>query len=305
MSGPLDSGSWINEGTLGVEVIQGRQADVRGYDVLRVLPTKGRRTVGAWCFADIMTPPEVENPHPLEIGPHPHIGLATATWLLRGEVLHSDSLGTQQMIRPGQLNLMSAGHGIAHAEQSASANVLGVQMWIAQPEVTRNGASGFEHHDDLPVREWSGGEATVILGEFDGVSSPARTDTQLVGAEIRLRKGSSELPLRPGFEYGVVPVDVPVKVDDAIVEPGWLAVIPPGADTVRVDSGDRSATLMFLGGEPLGERIQMWWNFVARSREEITAAWRAWQSHDDDRFGPFRSGLARIDAPRPPWLRPD
>ena len=307
MSGPLDqrASDWVNDGQMGIEVREGRRADVMGYDVVRVLPTKGRRTVGAWCFADIMTPPETENPHPLEIGAHPHIGLATATWLITGEVLHSDSLGTEQLIRPGQLNLMTAGKGIAHAEQSVSADVLGVQMWIAQPERTRHGGSAFEHHGELPRWEWSGGEATILAGGLAGVESPARTDSSLVGAELRLHAGVGEIPLVSSFEYGVVPIDHPIKIDEAIVEPGWLGLIDPGRESVRLDGGPQGATVMLLGGEPLGERIQMWWNFVARTKDEITQAWRAWQEHDTARFAPVPSRLSRIDAPRPPWLRQD
>jgi redox-sensitive bicupin YhaK (pirin superfamily) len=305
MSGPVEDRAidWVNEGQLGIEVRQGRTADIGGFQVVRVLPTKGRRTVGGWCFVDLMIPPDANDPDPLEIGPHPHIGLSTVTWLFQGEALHGDSLGTEQVIRPGQLNLMTAGHGIAHSELSSQAGVQGVQMWIAQPEATRHGPSSFEHHPALPRRRLATGEATVLVGTWGDVVSPARADSALVGADVVIGQGVCEVDLDTRFEYGIVPIDNPVKVDDAIVEPGWLGLVAAGSEGLRLEALSGGARLMFLGGEPLGERIQMWWNFVGRTKDELTDAWRAWQDHDTDRFGTVPSRLARIEAPSPPWLR--
>ncbi len=305
MSGPVEDRAidWVNEGQLGIEVRQGRTADIGGFQVVRVLPTKGRRTVGGWCFVDLMIPPDANDPDPLEIGPHPHIGLSTVTWLFQGEALHGDSLGTEQVIRPGQLNLMTAGHGIAHSELSSQAGVQGVQMWIAQPEATRHGPSSFEHHPALPRRRLATGEATVLVGTWGDVVSPARADSALVGADVVIGQGVCEVDLDTRFEYGIVPIDNPVKVDDAIVEPGWLGLVAAGSEALRLEALSGGARLMFLGGEPLGERIQMWWNFVGRTKDELTDAWRAWQDHDTDRFGTVPSRLARIEAPSPPWLR--
>jgi redox-sensitive bicupin YhaK (pirin superfamily) len=304
MSGPIDerATAWVNEASMGIEVIQGRTADVSGFSVVRVLPTKGRRTIGAWCFVDVMIPPDADDPHPLEVGPHPHIGLSTVTWLFEGEALHTDSLGTQQLIRPGQLNLMTAGHGIAHSELSAKEGVHGVQMWVALPESTRHGASAFEHHETLPKIELDTGEAMVLVGALAGEKSTARADTNLVGAQLTLESGVEEMVLEPGFEYAVVPIDTGVKVDDDIVEPGWLGIIPPERGSVRIETRGRTR-VMLLGGEPIGEKIEMWWNFVARSKEELASAWKSWQEHDTDRFGPVASQLPRIDAPTPPWVR--
>lgn len=308
MSGPIDDrDAGRQDRRLGrhIDLKEGRTADVGGFHVVRVLPTKGRRTVGAWCFVDLMIPPDAHEPDPLEIGPHPHIGLATVTWLFEGEALHGDSLGTEQVIRPGQLNLMTAGRGIAHSELSSKSGVQGVQMWIAQPEETRHGASAFEHHPELPATEIGALEATVLIGELGGVGSAARSDTPLVGAEIRSGPGLTELPSRRDFEYAVVPLDVPVKVDDVIVEPGWLGLVEAGSETLHLEAGGAGARLMLLGGVPLGETVQMWWNFVARSKDEIAEAWRAWRDHDDERFGPVPSALDRIEAPVPPWVRDD
>jgi quercetin 2,3-dioxygenase len=303
MSGPIDDRdlNWAGRSGLGLDVIQGRAADVGGYQVVRVLPTKGRRTVGAWCFVDLMTPPDAEEPHPLEVGPHPHIGLSTVTWLFEGEALHGDSLGTEQVIRPGQLNLMTAGHGIAHSELSPSSGVHGAQMWIAQPESTRHGPSRFEHHADLPVADFGNGEATVLIGTLAGETSPAAVDTALVGAELRLGSGACVVETAPGFEYAVAPIDRPVRVGDEVVEPGWLGLVQDAREALRIESRSGGGRVMLVGGTPLGEEIEMWWNFVARSKEELTEAWLSWDQHDTDRFGPVPSRLARVEAPRPPW----
>ncbi len=304
MSGPVQGrdSAYENELLGRVEVREGRSTSVGGMDIARVLPTKGRRTVGPWCFVDLITPPDAQHPDPMEVGPHPHIGLATVTWLFAGEAEHSDSLGTRQLIRPGELNLMSAGRGIAHAELGLGRALMGAQMWVAQPEATRHGPPAFEHHGDLPRVELPTAVATVIAGTLAGATSPARADTPLLGAEVRLRKGAVEVPVDPGYEHALAPIDHPVLVGGARVEPGWLALVPAGPDGVVVETRAAEARLLLLGGEPMGEPIQMWWNFVGRSKDEITAAWRAWQAGDTDRFGPVPSKLARIDAPPPPWL---
>jgi quercetin 2,3-dioxygenase len=306
MSGPIQAPDLEcqNELLAGVEAREGRTANVGGLDVVRVLPTKGRRTVGAWCFVDLLGPADAEEPDPLEVGPHPHIGLATVTWLLEGEALHSDSLGTEQVIRPGQLNLMTAGHGIAHAELAAQPPFRGVQLWIAQPEGTRHGGSAFEHHEALPEVELGYASGQVLAGTLAEVTSPARTDTPLVGADLALRQGRTVLPTERTFEHAVVPLEGRVKVGPEVIEPGWIALVPTGVTDLPLESEHGGGRLLVLGGEPLGEPVQMWWNFVARDREEITAAYREWRGRTD-RFGAVPSSLERIEAPRPPWLRED
>jgi redox-sensitive bicupin YhaK (pirin superfamily) len=292
-----------------IEVQEGRSARIGRLGILRVLPTKGRRTIGPWCFVDLMSPDDVADPPPLEIGPHPHIGLATVTWLFGGSALHSDSLGSEQLIRPGQLNLMTAGHGIAHAELGVetaaglgSNGIMGVQMWLAQTEATRHGGSRFEHLDELPVADLGTGEASVLLGTLGAASSPAQTDHPTIGMDVRFRS-SIEVPTDPTFEYAIVPVDRAVKVDDAIVELGSLAHVPPGYEHLTLATRDGEARVLLLGGEPLGVPVKMWWNFVARSVDELTDAWRAWHERDEGRFGPVPSSLERMEAPVPPWLK--
>ena len=309
MSGPIDEmPAADSHGMSTIEVREGRRTNIGRLGIVRILPTKRRRTIGPWCFVDLMTPDDVEDPVPMEIGPHPHIGLATVTWLFEGAVLHSDSLGTEQLIRPGQLNLMTAGNGIAHAEEGVAevgvvhaSDTMGVQMWLAQPESTRHGESAFQHVDSLPVAEVGGAVVRVLIGEVSGAESDARVDHPTVGMDVTL-DSQAELPADPSFEYGVVPIDRAVKIEDAIVEPGSLGIVPIGSDSLRLES-QGPARLMLLGGEPLGAQLKMWWNFVARTADEITAAWRDWQSGNEDRFGPVPSSLARIDTPPPPWVR--
>lgn len=311
MSGPVDddgaAGSAL--GVPAIEVKEGRSTSIGRVGIVRVLPTKARRTVGPWCFCDLMKPDDIEQPPPIEIGPHPHIGLATVTWLFGGEILHTDSLGSEQLIRPGQLNLMTAGRGVGHAELGVETRagvgadgIMGAQLWLAQTDATRNGNPRFEHLEDLPRVDLGAGQASVLVGGIGGNRSVAEVDHPAVALDVTLA-GELQLAVDPSFEHGVVPIDRPLKVEDAICEPGSVAFIPPGYDVVRIESRDGSGRLLILGGEPFGSPIKMWWNFVARDLDEITDAWRAWQAHDEDRFGPVPSSLTRIDAPRPPWLR--
>ncbi|MGZ4802147.1 MAG: pirin family protein [Acidimicrobiia bacterium] len=281
-----------------IEVMPSREADVAGTRVLRALPRRAHRTVGAWCFLDHFRPDRPDDP-PGRIGPHPHIGLQTVTWLLEGEVLHTDSLGSEQPIRPGQLNLMSAGHGVAHAEDGRGYGRAshGVQLWVAQPEATRHGPPAFEHHADLPQLSIGSAVATVLVGELGGARSAARTDSPLVGADVAL-DGPVELPLIAGFEHAFVVLTGSITIDDTRLGPDELGYLSPGRDEVQVDA-DPGTRALLLGGEPF-ESILMSWNFVARTRDEMDAAYRDWESRSS-RFGEVRSDLARISAPRPAW----
>jgi hypothetical protein len=311
MSGPVEEPDreQVDFGISTIEVREGRHTRIGELGIMRVLPTKQRRTIGPWCFVDLMSPDDVDLPPPVEIGPHPHIGLSTVTWLFSGSVLHSDSLGTEQAILPGQLNLMTAGNGIAHAEEgietradAGTGGVMGVQMWLAQPEATRKGPSGFQHHRELPEVDLGTGSARLLVGSLGDTESPAGFDHPTIGLDVSLA-GAVTIDTDPTFEHGVVPIDRPIKVDEAIVEPGALALVPSGRQSLSMETKGGRGRLMVLGGLPLGEGIKMWWNFVARTEEEITAAWRDWQSHNEDRFAKVPSRLRRIDAPRPPWMR--
>lgn len=275
-----------------LELVRGRHEELGGVPIARLLPRRPRRTVGAWCFLDAMGPADAA----LAVGPHPHIGLQTVTWLLEGEVVHLDSLGVEQPIRPGQLNLMTAGHGVAHAEEGVEGRRLrGAQLWVAQPEATRHGAAAFEHHAELPEVEVGGLRASVLVGELAGVRSPARHDTPLLGAELRGARTRAALPLERGFEHAVAVLEGTVSAAGQVVGTGELLHLGSGREEVEVVV-DEPAVALLLGGEPLGEELAMWWNFVGRSGAEIDEARAAWEV-GDDRFGAVASSIARVPAP--------
>ncbi|WP_127505836.1 pirin family protein [Actinoplanes solisilvae] len=259
----------------------------RGFAVTRTLPNRQRRMVGAWCFLDAYGPHDIAGSGGMRVAPHPHTGLQTVTWLVAGEVLHRDSLGNVREIRPGQLNLMTAGRGISHAEvtpESHTPTLHGVQLWVALPHQARDMAPAFAHHDDLPVVSENGLTTTVLMGTFAGVTSPAICHTPLVGAEIVLAPSAeSTLTLRPDFEYALLALDGAPTVEDATLKPGPLLYLGSGRDAVRVATGSASR-LLLLGGEPFEERLVMWWNFVARDHDEIVQMRADWSDHTP-RFG--------------------
>ncbi len=273
----------------------------RGFTVTRTLPHRRRRMVGAWCFLDAYGPHDVTGSAGMRVGPHPHTGLQTVTWLGAGEILHRDSLGTRQEIRPGSLNLMTAGRGIAHSEETPaehSALLQGVQLWVALPHAARDRAPAFAHHDDLPVFTDGGLSATVLMGTLAGATSPAECHTPLVGAELTLAAGAeARLPLDPAYEYAVLTIDGAPAVDDATVKPGPLLYLGAGRSSVRLATGS-AARLLLLGGEPFDERLVMWWNFVARDHDEIVQMRADWAGRTP-RFGEVR-GYDGPPLPAPP-----
>jgi len=289
----------------GMDVIEGREAQVGGIRVQRVLPTRQRRTVGPWCFVDRMGPGSVSQEHGLDIGPHPHTGLQTVTWLLQGAVLHRDSLGSEQVIRPGQLNLMTAGQGVSHSEETAgvyAGELHGVQLWVAQPSATRDGEAAFEHHADLPRAAVGGGVATVLIGSFLDAVSTARRDTDHVGVELDLGAGRTEIPLDPALEYGLVWLTGPVAVGGRNLAATGLGYLGLGREQLRLDAPE-AVRVLLIGGRPFPEPLLMWWNYVARTREEIASAHRAWLA-GESRFGHVASPLERMVTAGPPWADP-
>ena len=285
-----------------MEVIEGHAAEVGGFEVRRVLPRRARRTVGSWCFADLMGPGQVTETVGMDVGPHPHIGLQTVTWLLEGAVLHRDSLGSEQVIRPGQLNVMTAGHGVSHSEETTGVHagrLHGVQLWVAQPSSTRDGEADFEHHAELPQVELEHATARVLVGELGEAASPARRDTDHVGVELDLRPGRSVLPWRADHELGLVALDGPVSVGGEPLSVGQLGFLGDGLEEVPLVVEQRTR-VMALGGPPFPEPLVMWWNYVARTRDEILAAHDDWSS-GSERFGAVASPVPRIDVAGPPW----
>src|SRR4051794_8669158 len=283
----------------GKEVMLGESTSVR-----RLLPTLGRRLVGAWAFVDHYGPDDVTSSPGMQVAPHPHTGLQTVSWLLEGEVQHRDSLGSDVRFGPGQLALMTAGHGIAHSEQSPASHprfLHGAQLWVVLPDASRDIAPGFEHHGALPGFDSDGVRATVLMGSFGGATSPGTAYTPLVGVDLDLAAGADvEVPLEPDFEHGVLASSGSATVEGAPLACGTMAYLGSGRRTLRLRA-DEPARLLLLGGEPFEERIVMWWNFIGRSGEEIADFAAAWTEHE--RFGevPGYEG-DRIEAPLLPPL---
>lgn len=255
--------------------------------VRRLLPNLGRRMVGAWCFVDHYGPDDIAEEPGMRVPPHPHTGLQTVSWLHEGDVLHRDSVGSLQTIRPRELGLMTAGRAIAHAEQSPLTHaplLHGAQLWVALPNAHRNVSPAFEHHSDLPrITSRSGLQATVILGEIDGATSPGTTYSPMVGADITLSAGADvKLPLEPDFEYAVLTMSGLTRVDGVPLEPGSMLYLGCGRRNLPLQATTASG-LLLLGGEPFDEKIVMWWNFIGRTQDDIKQAREDWMS--GSRFG--------------------
>ena len=286
----------VHEPLVARDVLLGRTTHVR-----RIVPNKTRRMIGAWCFLDHYGPDDIKTTGGMWVPPHPHTGLQTVTWLFEGLGLHTDSLGSHQLIRPGQLNVMTAGHGICHAEVSppdAPTLLHGVQLWVCLPDEVRDTVpAGFDHLATLPTYEDGGVTVRVLVGTLGGETSPAPTYTPLVGAELTLTDGAETvLPLDPSFEYGVLVAQGSASVDGVLIERNAMSYLGGGRSSleIRGGTGDGGAdtVVMLLGGEPFEEEIVMWWNFIGRSHEEIVEQRDAWNGgglrERPERFGTVR-----------------
>lgn len=286
----------------GVQILTAREVPLGGPRALlvrRTLPQRARTLIGAWCFADHYGPDTT----PMIVPPHPHTGLQTVSWLFDGEIEHRDSGGHHQFVRPGELNLMTGGHGISHSEVSTrSGEILhGVQLWVALPDSARHAPRDLQFHVPEPVRA-NGAVARVFLGSVPGVaSSPVRTFTPLLGAELVLDPGTTfELPLDETFEHGVLLDQGAVTVAGTSVKEAELAYLAPRRASVELRAGDDApARMLVLGGPPFGDEIVMWWNFVARSHDEIVEYRADWEA-GSERFGRvdgYRGEPSRLPAP--------
>ena len=273
---------------VSVELIPPRTVPLggpRAMTVRRTLPSRTRSLIGAFCFADHYGPDDIVVSGGMDVAPHPHIGLQTVTWLFEGQVLHRDALGSEQPIQPGQLNLMTAGRGISHSEEGTLARfpsqrrLHGVQLWTALPESSRHGERSFEHVADVPSFEVDGAQVRVFMGALGGVASPARADTPLVAAQLDLPAGARiRLPVAEAFEHGVLLDAGELTVEGTALQPAWLAYLAPGRRTIELAAGDSPVRAVLVGGEPFREQIVMWWNFVARSHDEVVAARAQWEA---------------------------
>lgn len=280
----------------------------RAMRVRRTLPAKQRSMIGAWCFADHYGPHDVANATGMDVPPHPHTGLQTVSWLFQGEIEHRDSAGVHAMVRPGELNLMTAGAGICHSEVStpAATTLHGVQLWVALPDSDRHTGRDFAHHVPEPAAV-DAATLRVFLGELAGSRSPVRTFTPLLGAQVDIHpRATLRVDVDPAFEHGILLDDGDVEVGGTVLQRADLAYQPPGWDRLEiVNRGAAPARLILLGGPPFPESLLMWWNFVGRSHDEIAEYRAQWQA-GDDRFGAvtgYRGAVPRLPAPGLPNAR--
>lgn len=293
--------------TDAVEILHPREVPLggpRAMTVRRTLPQRERSLVGAWCFLDHYGPDHVDRSGGMRVPPHPHTGLQTVSWLFTGEVEHRDSAGHHAMVRPGELNLMTAGRGISHSEVStAGTDVLhGAQLWVALPDADRNTDPRFEHYVP-PLVEGNGWRARVFLGSLLGDTSPVQVFTELVGAELLLEAGAEvSVPVDPGHEHAVLVDEGGVWLDGQPVARHELGYRGTGAAGLDLRSSE-GARLLLLGGRPLGEQIVMWWNFVGRTHEEVAGYRADWQRLLDDGDATARFTLP-VDDPLPPIPAP-
>lgn len=319
----IDCRSTVHPGVAGaadrvrLEVITARDVPLggpRAMTVHRTLPQRQRSLIGAWCFVDHYGPDDVSTTGGMDVPPHPHTGLQTVSWLFTGEIEHRDTLGNRAMVRPGELNLMTAGHGIAHTEVSTpeTTTLHGVQLWVALPADAVDTTRDFAHYVP-PVVGRGGSELRVFLGELAGERSPVHTFTSLLGAEVTLAAHAEiDLPVDPTFEHGILVDTGAVRVVNSTAEPlqrTELGYVGVGATHLRLrNDADDHARVVILGGTPLDEEIIMWWNFVGRTHEDIVVFRDEWMAHSD-RFGQVRGydgEVQHLPAPTLPTthLRP-
>jgi hypothetical protein len=255
-------------------------------EISRALPIRDRRTVGPWCFLDRFGPLSFTGEMPMDVPPHPHIGLQTVSWLLEGEVLHTDSLGCEALLRPGGANVMTAGRGISHAERTPDRNsgrLSGVQLWVALPDAHRDVEPSFSAITEVPTIEVRGGILRVFSGSLGGARSPAPHFSEIVGAEVRIHAGAAlEIELDSAFEHGIQVLDGQCLLEGQPLDERALHVLGAGRAGVAFSS-ETGCRLLLIGGPPFPETLLMWWNFVARTPEEIAGARADWEAQR--RFG--------------------
>ncbi|AUI51602.1 pirin family protein [Arthrobacter crystallopoietes] len=267
-----------------VELLEPREVPLggpRAMNVRRTLPQRQRSLIGAWCFVDHYGPDEVAETGGMRVPPHPHTGLQTVSWLFTGEIEHRDSAGFHAFVRPGELNLMTAGRGICHSEVStAETTVLhGAQLWVALPDHARFTDPGFDHYAPEPVST-DAYELRVFMGSLAGSVSPVALHSPLLGAELLLKPGQSAVfDVEESFEYGVLVDSGTVRFNGATATADQLAYLPTGHREIELTSEtDEPVRLLLIGGEPMGEAIVMWWNFVGRDHDEVVEFRANWQA---------------------------
>jgi redox-sensitive bicupin YhaK (pirin superfamily) len=280
-------------------VIEPRERDLGGFSVRRVLPASEQQRVGPFIFFDEMGPARFAVGRGIDVRPHPHIGLSTVTFLFEGEIVHRDSLGFVQPIRPGAVNLMTAGRGVVHSERTdprlraTGSRLHGIQTWMALPDGMEEIDPAFEHHPEasLPEVTRDGARVRVILGEAFGVTSPVSMHLPTLYLDVHVQAGSSlALPAAP--ELAAYLVEGTARIGDAPLAPHTLAVLDPTRPAPL--QAVEGCHLMLIGGAPVSAR-HVWWNFVSSSRARIEQAGRDWEA---ERFPPVPGETERIPLPR-------
>lgn len=264
-----------------------RARDIGGFEVRRALPAPKRQMVGPFIFFDEMGPAEFVTGAGIDVRPHPHIGLATVTYLFKGEFQHRDSLGSNQMIRPGEVNWMVSGRGVTHSERTSVETrrrpheLFGIQTWVALPEAAEEAPASFEHQgaEALPLIEDGGVSLRLVLGTGWGERAPVKVFSETFYAHADLAPGA-RMPLPDDHEdRGIYVVSGAIEVAGQVFEANRMMVFRPG-DRITVKAGPQGARIMALGGATLGGPRYVWWNFVASSQEKIEAAKAAWKEGD-------------------------
>lgn len=271
----------------------------QGTVIKRALPSRHKRMIGAWCFLDHAGPVNFAQGDGLDVGPHPHIGLQTFTWMIEGTMLHNDSLGTQQLIRPKQVNLMTAGYGISHTEVApdTETKMHAAQLWIALPDDKINMAPAFDHYPQLPVMNKDGIDFTVLVGDFLNTCSPVAVHSELLGVDLAATETrETRLSLNPKFEYGFMALEGTAEINGHALNEDNMVILEPGLNQVDIVI-HASGRVLLLGGEPFESPILLWWNFVGRTQEELALAREQWIV-EHERFGsiPEYQG-PRLEAP--------
>ena len=275
-----------------------------GFEVRRALPSVRRRMVGPFIFFDQMGPAVFRSGHGLDVRPHPHIGLATVTYLFEGEILHRDSLGTVQSIHPGAVNWMVAGRGIAHSERTppelraTGGRLYGIQSWVAVPKRHEETAPAFAHTpaDALPVLEDAGTRVRLIAGGLYGARSPVGTLSELFYADAVLAAGARLQVPASHEERAVYVAEGGVELGGQVYGTGQLLVLRPGAEGVLTGPGPTGGRVLLFGGEPMDGPRHIWWNFVSSSKERIEQAKADWRA---GRIGPVPGETEFIPLPEP------
>lgn len=269
--------------------------------VRRTLPHKDLLMIGAWCFIDHYGPTEAVDA--MSVAQHPHVGLQTVSWLFEGEIEHRDSVGSIQLINPGQLNLMTSGYGIAHSELSLEVGkrLHGVQLWVALPAASKDVSPHFEHHGELPRFKFNELNVNLFMGQWLDHKSEAKIYSPLMGAEISGNAGRFVLPRNADFEYGILVDQGSIIINGDRVDANQLHYIPTGTSDISIQSSENFRAIV-IGGEPFNEQIIMWWNFIGRTHEEIQAMRLDWENQSP-RFKSFEDRIGeRLPAPALPNL---